>query len=80
MEALDSDRAVKKLVIGLGFMSVISASDMCNRQIDLFKKNKPTWDSGDSGKWGGGWVPEVLLSKATNPGGWVGPSAPRTAH
>ena len=30
LEALDSDRAVKKLVIGLGFMSVISASDMCN--------------------------------------------------
>ena len=28
VEGLDSDRAVKKLVIGLGFMSVISASDV----------------------------------------------------
>ena len=72
---------MKKLVIGLGFMSVISASDMCNcnRQIDLFKKINPHGIVGIVENGGVGGSRRCCYPKPlTQGGGWV--PAPRGQH
>ena len=69
------------LVIGLGFMSVISVSDMCNRQIDLFKKINPHGIVGIVENGGVGGSRRCCYPKPlTQGGGCMGPSGPRTAH